>query len=253
MIKAIVVDDEVKNREGLSKMISQFCHDVEVCATAESVEMAIDEIEKHDPDLVFLDIEMPEQNGFELLEQIESPKFQVIFTTAHAEYAIKAIKFAALDYLLKPINLNELKAAVERAVNRASNPIKDNRLKERLSVLSESRTKGNFSFQKIALPSSEGLEFYNISKILRCEADRAYCKFYLDSGNSVLVSKPLSEFEDLLSECNFFRIHKSNMINLDHVTKYVKGRGGYVILSDGSHADVSARRKDELMNVLGIS
>lgn len=253
MIKAIVVDDEVKNREGLAKMISQFCHDVQVCAISESVDDALNQIEKHDPDLVFLDIEMPDQNGFELLEKIQSPRFQVIFTTAHAEYAIKAIKFAALDYLLKPINLNELKIAVEKVAGQSKNPTSTAHLKERLSVLSESRNKGNFSFQKIALPSAEGLEFYNISTILRCEADRAYCRFYLDSGKSVLVSKPLSEFEDLLTECNFFRIHKSNMINLDHVAKYVKGRGGYVILSDGSHADVSARRKDELMSVLGIS
>lgn len=253
MISAIVVDDEVKNRELLAKMISQFCHNVNVVGQAESVDVAISLIDEFEPDLVFLDIEMPDKNGFALLEHYENPKFQVIFTTAHAEYAIKAIKFAALDYLLKPVNLNELKIAVEKAAIEAERPERDRMLSDRFAILRESRGQGNFNFQKIALPSADGLEFYSIAKILRCEADRAYCRFYFESGESVLVSKPLSEFEDLLQECDFFRVHKSNMINLNHVKKYVKGRGGYVILSDGSHVDVSARKKDELMAVLGIT
>lgn len=248
MIQAIVVDDEVKNREGLAKMISQFCHDVEVVGMADGVDAAIKLIDKHHPTLVFLDIEMPEKNGFALLEHYDQPDFQVIFTTAHAEYAIKAIKFPALDYLLKPVNINELKIAVEKAINEASSP--DQR--DRLNVLKESRNKGDFKFQKIVLPTSDGVEFYTIANILRCEADRAYCRFYLTDGQVVIVSKPLSEFEDLLEECNFVRIHKSNMVNMIHVTKYVKGRGGYVILEDGSHVDVSVRRKEVLMKALGL-
>ena len=247
-MKAVVVDDEVKNREGLAKMISQFCHDVEVVGIAEGVDEAIEIIDSHQPGLVFLDIEMPEKNGFALLEHYDSPDFQVIFTTAHAEYAIKAIKFAALDYLLKPVNLNELKIAVEKAIKEAPHADQS----ERLSLLKENRGQGDFKFQRIALPTSEGVEFYDIPNILRCEADRSYCKFYFTEKKSVVVSKPLSEFEDLLQECNFLRIHKSNMVNMGHVTKYVKGRGGYVVLSDGSHVDVSVRRKDELMDALGI-
>lgn len=249
MIKAIVVDDEVKNREGLSKMISQFCHYVDAVGEAESVDAAIELIDEHNPELVFLDIEMPEKNGFALLEHYDEPEFQVIFTTAHAEYAIKAIKLAALDYLLKPVNLNELKVAVEKAIREAANNDQD----ERLSILKESRGQGDFKFQRIALPTSEGVEFYTISDILRCEADRAYCRFHMSNKQAIIVSKPLSDFEDMLQECNFMRIHKSNMVNMSHVRKYVKGRGGYVVLTDGSHVDVSVRRKDEVMKALGIN
>ncbi|MEQ9188749.1 MAG: LytTR family DNA-binding domain-containing protein, partial [Cryomorphaceae bacterium] len=240
---------EVKNREGLARMINQFCHDVNVVGEADGVDAAIGLIDEHHPELVFLDIEMPGKNGFSLLEHYEDPKFQVIFTTAHAEYAIKAIKFAALDYLLKPVNLNELKVAVEKAIRQVDDGGND----ERLSVLKESRGQGEFKFQRIALPTAEGVEFYTISDILRCEADRAYCRFHMVSKQAIIVSKPLSDFEDMLQECNFMRIHKSNMVNMSQVKKYVKGRGGYVVLTDGSHVDVSVRRKEEVMKALGIN
>jgi two-component system LytT family response regulator len=249
MIAAIVVDDEVRNRESLAKMITQFCHDVHVVGQADGVAQAIELIDFHEPELVFLDIEMPDSNGFALLEHYESPNFQVIFTTAHAEYAIKAIKFAALDYLLKPVNLNELKVAVEKAIRDRLH----SDMQQRLTLLKESRGQGEFQFQRIALPTVEGVEFFSIERILRVEADRSYCRFFMDDGRFVTVSKPMSEFEDLLVECNFLRIHKSHMVNMSHVKKYVKGRGGYVVLSDGAHLDVSVRKKDELLKALGIA
>lgn len=250
MLKAIIVDDEEKNREGLAKMIDQFCHDVAVVGKAESASAAKKAIQEHQPDLVFLDIEMPGGNGFSLLEEMPNPNFQVIFTTAHADYAIKAIKFAALDYLLKPININELKTAVEKAIINMNAAQDGSLLKKKIEVLKDNRKNEGFDFEKIALPTSDGIDFYEIREILRCEADRAYCKFHMLNGQKVVVSKPLKEFEDLLEECNFFRVHKSNMINLNQIKKYVKGKGGYLILSDDSHVDVSVRRKEALMDVL---
>jgi len=250
MLKAIIVDDEEKNREGLARMIDQFCHDVAVVGKAESASAAKKAIQEHQPDLVFLDIEMPGGNGFSLLEEMPNPNFQVIFTTAHADYAIKAIKFAALDYLLKPININELKTAVEKAIINMNAAQDGSLLKKKIEVLKDNRKNEGFDFEKIALPTSDGIDFYKISEILRCEADRAYCKFHMLNGQKVVVSKPLKEFEDLLEECNFFRVHKSNMINLNQIKKYVKGKGGYLILSDDSHVDVSVRRKEALMDVL---
>jgi two-component system LytT family response regulator len=250
MLKSIIVDDEEKNREGLARMIDQFCHDLTVVAKVDSVSKAKAAIETHKPDIIFLDIEMPGGNGFTLLEDTPNPDFQVIFTTAHADYAIKAIKFAALDYLLKPLNLNELKTAVEKAALSMEDRNHSTLLAKKFEVLRDNKSSDGFNFEKIALPTSDGIDFYEISEILRCEADRAYCKFYMKNGKKILVSKPLREFEELLEECNFFRVHKSNMVNLKQIKKYIKGKGGYIILSDDSHVDVSVRKKEALMNVL---
>ena len=209
MVTALIVDDENKNRESLAKLIDQFCYGVQVIGHAENVKSAEEFIKNNQPQIVFLDIEMPGGNGFTLLVKYDYPNFQLIFTTAHADYAIKAIKFAALDYLLKPINVNELKVAVEKAIQNinSSSSTED----KRFDVLKNNQKNEGFDFKKIALPSLDGIEFYDISEILRCEADRAYCKFYLTNGSKITVSKALREFEDLLNECNFFRVHKSNM------------------------------------------
>ena len=248
-VTALIVDDEHKNRETLAKLIDQFCYGIKVIGQAENVQQAKDFIDANKPQIVFLDIEMPGGNGFTLLEKFDQPNFQLIFTTAHADYAIKAIKFAALDYLLKPINVNELKIAVEKAIESIQNSSNESS-DQRFNVLKDNQKNEGFDFKKIALPSLEGIEFYDINEILRCEADRAYCNFFLTNGQKITVSKSLREFEELLSECNFFRVHKSNMVNLGHIKKYIKGKGGYVVLSDDSHVDVSVRKKELLMEVL---
>jgi two-component system LytT family response regulator len=248
-VTALIVDDEHKNRETLVKLIDQFCYGIKVIGQAENVQQAKDFIDENQPQIIFLDIEMPGGNGFTLLEKFDKPNFQLIFTTAHADYAIKAIKFAALDYLLKPINVNELKIAVEKAVDSIQNTSNQS-VDQRFDVLKDNQKNDGFDFKKIALPSLEGIEFYEINEILRCEADRAYCNFFLNNGQKITVSKSLREFEELLNECNFFRVHKSNMVNLSHIKKYIKGKGGYVVLSDDSHVDVSVRKKELLMEVL---
>lgn len=253
MLKAIIVDDEIKNRETLDKMLNQFCPQVDLVDKVNSIAAAKESISYHEPDLVFLDIEMPGGNGFELLEEVENLSFDVIFTTAHADYAIKAIKFAALDYLLKPINIKELVNAVEKAVQKkdGGEPVSEINSRK-YEVLRTNREKDDFKFTKIALPTLEGIDFIEVDEILRCEASRSYSNFYLRSGEKIVVSKALKEFEDLLSEVNFFRVHKSNMINLKYIKKYVKGKGGYVVMEDDSIVDVSVRRKDDLMHKLSV-
>jgi len=249
MITAIIVDDEERNRSALAKMLDQFCPNVNLLGQADSANSAIELMDRTNPQLLFLDIEMPGGDGFSLLQTFRNPSFQVIFTTAHAAYAIKAIKFAALDYLLKPINLSELKFAVNKAEINAQSQDAE-RLSERLSILNHNNISLEYSFRKIALPSMDGIEFHAITDILRCEAERAYCKFYLTNKRMVLVSRSLSDYEEILSECNFFRVHKSNMVNIKHIKKYVRGTGGYLILSDDSHVEVASRKKDELMQLL---
>ena len=248
-INAIIVDDEERHHETLSKMLNTFCPEVEILGHSYAVKEATDLINNIKPHLVFLDIEMPGGNGFTLFDNFEEPPFEVIFTTAHDLYAINAIKYAALDYLMKPINIKELQDAVNRATKVISK--KENTLStKKIDVLKSNLKLEDKRFTKIALPSSEGIDFIKADFIIRAEAERSYSNFYLENGKKVLVSKPLKEYEELLEQCNFFRVHKSHMINLNHIEKYIKGKGGYVIMKDGSHVDVSVRKKEDLLNRL---
>lgn len=247
-IRSIVVDDQQRHHDILEKMLSTFCPNLRIEGHAYSVSEAIPLIESKSPDLVFLDIEMPDGNGFTLFEHFEEPPFEVIFTTAHDLYAINAIKYAALDYLLKPINIQELKQAVTRAEKILSRQAPSR--KAEYQVLHENVMTKDPGRTKIALRSSEGIDFVPANRVLRVEAHQVYSNFYLENGKSIMVSKPLGEFESLLESCNFFRVHKSHMVNLEHVEKYIKGKGGYVILKDGSHVDVSVRKKDALLQRL---
>jgi len=250
-VTCIIVDDELLNQEVLARMIDQFCPSVRVLGRAETVAAAIQLIDATNPQVVFLDVEMPGGNGFTLFDKIPSPKFFTVFTTAHAEYAIKAIKFAAFDYLLKPINLTELKNAIEKvAETLRTKSTNSTDSKKMVEVLRANKKDQNFEFSKIALPTSDGLEFFQINEILRCEADRAYCIFHLVGKRKIVVSKSLKEYEEILSEANFFRVHKSNMVNMTHVKKYIRGKGGFITLSDGSLVAVAIRKKDEMLQIL---
>lgn len=249
MLTAVIVDDEEKNRTTIERMLQNFCPQVKILGKADSVKAAIELMEQEMPDVVFLDIEMPGGNGFTLIEHYPAPGFEVIFTTAHDLYAINAIKFAALDYLLKPLNILELKEAVARAEKKVADKSgSENRMK--FEVLRSNLNQSDRKFTKIAMPTSEGIDFIEANDILVAQADRSYAQFHLKGGKKIIVSKPLKEYEELLEQCNFFRVHKSHMINLNHVEKYVKGKGGYVIMNDGSHVDVSVRRKEALLQVL---
>ena len=250
-VSCIIVDDEVQNQVVLEKMIDQFCPTVEVLGKASSVKEAIPLIEEKNPDIVFLDIEMPEENGFQLLEKIEDPQFNTIFTTAHAEYALKAIKYAAMDYILKPINLTELKTGIEKVIQkiRAAEGRKDD-IKTRVNVLNNNRKENSIDFEKIALPTEDGIKMHDLRDIIWCQAQKGETVFHFGDGSIITVNNVLKEYENLLPSSLFCRIHKSHMINLTHVDKYVHGLGGTVILSNGEELEVAVRRKKELLDIL---
>ena len=250
-LSCVIVDDEPQNQQVLAKMIDKFCPFLEIAGIASTTNQAAELIEHYSPDIVFLDIEIPRENGFTLFDKVNAEKFQVIFTTAHADYAIKAIKFAALDYLLKPISLTELRASIEKASEKQRSKFGEvSSTQEQINFMNENSNGINFDFQKIALPTDTGLSFYNLKDILRCQADKAYCIFHFVDGKRLVVSKCLKEYEGLLAESNFLRVHKSNMINLTHVDKYIKGNAGTIILSDKSRIDVSVRKKKYLLEAM---
>ena len=246
MIKALVVDDEKKARDILTGMLNAHCPQVNVIGQADSVSLAEELIRSTKPDLVFLDIEMPFGNGFDLLDRTRDLNFDVVFTTAFDHYAVKAIKFSAFDYLLKPIDVDELKIAVDRLIQ---NKKDQNSFYGKIeNLLSEIKINGKP--KRIAIPSLEGISIVNIDEIIRCEADTNYTRIYLINGEAILVSKTLKEYEDLLTEYHFVRVHHHNLINLNHVQKYIKGEGGYAIMSDGSSVEVSRRKKTEFLEKL---
>lgn len=244
MITAIIVDDEEKSRVTLENLVKKYCLNVDLCELCDSVDSALLAIDKHNPNLVFLDIEMPFNNGFTLLEKVKNPVFDVVFTTAYGHYAIQAIKSNAIDYLLKPIEVEELKFAVQEVEKRLSGPV--DKLKNFESFLSSVKSKS----AKIAVPTFEGLQMINSDDIVKCSADESYTHISLTSGKKIIVSRLLKEYDELLSGLNFFRVHNSCLINLTHVVKYIKGDGGYVIMSDGDSVEVSRRKKNELLNRL---
>jgi two-component system LytT family response regulator len=243
-MRAVIVDDERRSREMLSTLLEKHCPEISVTATAESVETALDCIRTHHPDLLFLDIEMPYGSGFDLLENIRGEQCRVIFTTAYDQYAIKAIKYCALDYLLKPIDHEELMQAVARAQREIGTQERS------LETLLQSLTSRQHRISRIALPTADELIFVQVDEIVRCEAAGNYTTFHLHNGRTILVARPLKEYDTLLAELNFFRVHHSHLVNLNYVEKYIKGEGGYVVMSDRSHVMVSRRRKEELIRAL---
>ena len=247
MIRSIIIEDEDKARSNLMQILSEYCNDVEVVDAQASVKEGINAILKHKPDLIFLDVHMQGETGFDLLEQIGEINFEVIFTTAHNEYAVKAFKFSAIDYLLKPIDIDEL----VNAVTKAGKKINQDSTKERYDLVLENIKGQKSTFNKIALPTAEGLVFVQVADIIRCEAEDNYTHFFLKDGERFLVSKTIKYFEELLTEQDFFRIHQSHLININHLVEYHKGEGGYAIMSDESSVIVSRRKKEAFLAKLG--
>lgn len=242
-IQAVLVEDEKKSMLTLLNLLEKYCPEVKVIATAGSVEEGLSVIRQFSPELVFLDIAMPDGDAFDLLNQLEEIDFDIIFTTAFNEYAIKAFDFAALHYLLKPINYSDLMEAVHR-YQRAKT---DHLITERIQVLNQSLQQ---NYVKISLPTTDGLIILDLDKIIRIEADSNYCQFHMEDQSSVVVSRHMSFFENILSELNFCRVHHTHMVNLRFVKKYTKGRGGIITLSDGCQISVSANRKKDFLDQL---
>ncbi len=240
LIQAVIVDDEDNSLEALTILLQKYCPDVQVIGTAQTVADAVELIDNLKPELVFLDIALPDGQGFEILEEVGFTAFEVVFTTAYDQYALKAFDFSALDYLLKPISAEKLQQAVERFEKIR----KEENYGERVSVLKESLNNRN---ERIILSSMDGFDVYKIADIVRCEANGSYTTFYIKSGHRVITSKTLNNFERLLADLSFVRVHSKHLINLDYVKKYISGRGGYIVFEDGSQVDVSERKKKEFI------
>ncbi len=242
MLKAIIIDDEEMGRIALREKLTHYCTDVEVIGYAEDGTTGLQLIESSNPDIVFLDIEMPIMGGFEMLSQLKDQSFHLIFTTAYDQYAIKAIRFAAFDYLLKPIDIDELKQAVSRIQQET---IRDTR--EKLEVLRHN-LQSESVMDKIAVPTLEGLLFLTIENIVHLEADGNYTTIYLSNGTKEVTSRTLKDYEDLLPKSLFFRCHHSHLVNLKTIKRYIKGDGGQIELENGHYVAVSRRKKDDFLS-----
>lgn len=246
MIKAIIVEDEKMSRETLRRMLEKYCPSVEVVAEADGYRKGLEQIRKFDPDVVFLDIQMPDGSGFRLLEELDDITFEIIFTTAFDQFAIKAIKYSALDYLLKPIIPQDLVDAVKKVEKKRS----EIRKKRNLDVLVENVHGQEENSQKIILSTAEMIHVINVDDIIRCESDNYYTYFFFTDGRKLLVSKTLKENEELLSNHNFIRPHKSHLVNVKYIKSFIRQEGGYIIMTDGSKIPVSRRKKDKIMETL---
>jgi two-component system LytT family response regulator len=239
-IKAIITDDERHSREALFQKLQKYCPEVEIVAMCSNAKEGIEAIKLHKPDVVFLDIEMPVMNGFEMLKLLRENTPQIIFTTAYNEFAIQAIRFSALDYLVKPIEVEELKSAVNRAIKNLEFPVTD-QIQALIDNLSSSSSR-----QSIAVSTSDGLHLINLSEICYLEAEGNYTRITLNN-HKILSSKTLGEFEDVLPNRRFFRVHLSCIIHLEFLKKYIRGDGGEVVMKDGKSLPVARKRKDELL------
>jgi len=248
MIKAILVDDEIHCLNSLSIQLSEHCPGVEILAKCVSGKKALEAVEKTNPELVFLDIEMPTMNGFEFLEQCKQISFSVIFTTSYDQYAIKAFRISALDYLLKPIDPEELVAAVHKIEEQKSRP-----LTEQFRIMIEQIQNHNKGITKIGIPTVEGFELIPVDQIVYCEANNNYTHLFLKNKTKIVACRSLKDMEEQLQDFkSFLRVHHSYLVNLNVVSKYIRGDGGYLILEDGSTINVSRGRKDALMKFLEI-
>jgi two-component system LytT family response regulator len=247
MIRSIIVDDELKSRESLKILIEDFCTGVTVDAVCQNIAEAVKAIDELKPDLVFLDIQLQRETGFDLLTKFQDFDFEVIFTTAHAEYAIKAFKFSAIDYLLKPIDVAELQLGIDKVAKSRSNNIA-----ARLNQLMQNLRVGSGENYKLALPTSDGLVFVKVNDILYCEASSNYTEIIMSDSRKYIVSRTLKEYDDMLGEQNFFRIHHSYLINLNGIKKYVRGDGGYVVMNNDTSLQVSKRKKEGFLSRIKI-
>ncbi len=245
-IKVVIAEDEPRNIEILKAILEDHCEGAEVVGTAGTVESAVEIIRQTNPDVLFLDIELPPRKGFEILNQFKKVNFDVIFTTSHEEYAIQAIKFAALDYLLKPLNIQEVQSALAKVKPRSKE-----QTNELIAVLKEYLQNKDQGFSKIVIPSNDGYRLVNLNDIIYCEASDSYTKIHIVGEKNVqMVSKPLKGYDTLLEDKGFFRVHKSYLINMNHVKKIIKGVGSAVVMSNDKMIPVSLRKKDSFFQHL---
>ena len=240
-MKAILVDDEPDGIRTLQKMLAHYCPQVEVIETSSSAAMAKKAIEALKPDVVFLDIQMPGKTGLELLGEIAQKDFEVVFVTAYNEYMLQALQFSAADYLLKPVDEDRLIEAVQRVEQKLALGKKEEQTNVLLHNLAQA---GNPSEMRLCLPTIKGFVILKLIEIIYCEAERSYTVFHLENKKTITVSKPLLDYDNLLQDTSFLRVHKSFLVNLHHVREYQRGEGGLVIMSNGDEIEISRRKKE---------
>lgn len=239
MMRAILVDDEQNNLANLGQLLKEYCPGVEVIATAADAAAGRNAILQYHPDLVFLDIQMPGKSGFDLLRELHQYDFEVIFVTAFDQYAIQAVRFAAVDYLLKPVSIDELQGAVSRALAKRSEKKKNLQLENLLQLLQEQKED-----HRIALATIKETRFIRTTDIVRCESSNNYTIFFLSNGEKLTASRPIFEYEELLKSYGFIRCHQSHLVNRKYVKSWVKEDGGYLLLDNGHQVPVSKNKKD---------
>ncbi|MDY0089071.1 MAG: LytTR family DNA-binding domain-containing protein [Flavobacteriaceae bacterium] len=250
MITAILVDDDKNLREGMKALLSRYAPEIRILGEAENVSDAVSVIDGLNPQVVFLDIQLADGTGFDILEKLTEKNgkitSQVVFITAHEQYAIKAFRFSALDFLLKPVDPDELQKVIEKI----KKTIKKDDTFSHIDLLLENIRKKVDNFKRIALSTTDGIHLFDVSDIIRCESTDNYTTFHIRNSKPILISKTLKEYEELLSEQGFERIHQSHLINLAYLKSYIKKDGGYVVMADNSNLPVSQRKKDRLQEIL---
>ncbi|SHN25031.1 LytR/AlgR family response regulator transcription factor [Mucilaginibacter sp. OK098] len=246
-IKAVLIDDERHNLNNLQELLNAYCPQITVCDTALSADDGTSIILKQQPDIVFLDIQMPNKTGFDLLRGLSNYDFEVIFVTAFDNYAIQAMRFAAIDYLLKPIDINELQSAVDRAVKKCRLKVQNQQLENLIHLLKSQQNKED---QRIALTTLKETRFIKTNEIIRCESSNNYSTFFLQDGEELLVSKPIYEYEEILKDYGFIRCHQSHLVNKKFVKSWKKEYGDHLLLFNGTEIPVSRNKKDDVKKAL---
>ena len=249
IFKAVIVDDEQRNLDNLTSLLNTYCPQIQVCDTALNSEDAKISILRHQSDIVFLDIQMPGKNGFDLLRDMDQIDFEIIFVTAYDHYAIQAMRFAAIDYLLKPINILELQSAVTRAIKKCEQKIQNQQLENLIQLLKNQQNKDE---HRIALTTMKETRFIRTNEIIRCESSNNYSTFFLQNNDELLVCKPIYEYEEILSEYGFIRCHQSHLVNKKFIKSWVKEDGDHLILLNNKEIPISRNKKEMVKKALGF-
>ncbi len=249
-MKAVLIDDEKHNIENLRELLGTYCPQVAVAGTAANADEGKRLIMQSQPDIIFLDIQMPQKSGFDLLKELNTYDFEVIFVTAHDQYAIQAMRFAAVDYLLKPIDINELQSAVDRAVKRQRLKEQNRQLENLIYMLKGQQNKED---QRIALTTLKETRFVKTGEIIRCESSNNYSTFYLQDGEQLLVCRPIYEFEEILKDYGFMRCHQSHLVNKKFIKSWKKEFGDFLLLTNGNEVPISRNKKDSVKKALETS
>ncbi|HNB80537.1 MAG TPA: LytTR family DNA-binding domain-containing protein [Chitinophagaceae bacterium] len=244
MIKALIIDDEQNSIDMLEWLLKTYCPDVEILHTCNSAEEGIHALRKHEPDIVFLDIEMPKMNGFDMLEAIGTPPFEIVFITAYDHFAVRAFRYAALNYLLKPVDPDELMKTIQRLKEKKSSPSGD-----QLQLLFQNLLNKENKVDRIALSTGDGLVFVQTRDICYCQAESNYTRVVMADGQRMMVARTLKDIDDTLAGKDFFRVHHSYLVNINHISRFVKGDGGYIVMPDKTEITIARSKRDDFFRL----